>query len=194
MFGLSSYVNVVECVCGPAVSQDMLEEVLGLVAPAPHGGAPAPPSSDVVMVSAENSGGPVTLQSLQVPDEVLQKHEGTLSTWLSSLQEHQSTFVRLINGAGTTAQVADLMKSSVVSNLGPDQRLLIFFDSKTCGEATAQAHVRLPGFNAERYKSLMQAVLTERKARRCGHIKSSKATGGPGGSRFQISDVSELIV
>ncbi|CAE7925908.1 unnamed protein product, partial [Symbiodinium necroappetens] len=143
--------------------KEMLEEILALIAPPPHGG---PAAMEIVACTDTDSVAVdgLTLATLAVPAEVMKKHEGSLTTWLTTLHEHQSTFVRLISqGDGGVGQIAALLEGSVVKHLDSDQRLLIFYDSKCAGEASTQAHVRLPSFNQERFKTMMQAVFTARK-------------------------------
>ena len=157
---------------GASPFKEMLEEILALLAPPPHGG----PAAMEIVQSTETDSVAVdglTLETLAVPAEVLQKHESSLTTWLATLREHQSTFVRLISqGDGSVGQISALLDGSVVKHLGADQRLLIFYDTKCAGEASAQAHVRLPGFGQERFKTMMQSVLTTRKDLQRGQVRA----------------------
>ena len=143
------------------LSQIIPEQPAAAVVP----GAAAAADADSKPASAMNA---VTLDSLALPADLRVTKEEELSRWLEEAKVQVDRFIKLIDCPDNSKALADLLQATPVGAFKVDdenprkQRIAMFVDSKTGGEASCQAHLRKPNFQEERMKKIVRGFLASR--------------------------------
>ncbi|CAJ1418510.1 unnamed protein product [Effrenium voratum] len=106
----------------------------------------------------------VSLTELITPEQANQD-DGQLEAWFEFMNTKIDQFCKFIVDRGAasmtnSALAAELKENSVLAEInGP---ALLLYDSKTAGEASSNANVRLPPFRAQHLKRMAQAFIKAR--------------------------------
>ncbi|CAE7666405.1 unnamed protein product [Symbiodinium sp. CCMP2592] len=154
------------------VVNDSIEEVLAknrqeVGKPTDQEGDRNDPSRPVAVVITGN----VSLTDL-VSQQQIEKCSGTegqsesLDQWFAYLNTKFEQFVSLVVDAGTatmsTTELSNLLSATILKDVtGP---VLMIYDSKSSGEASSHAALRLPPFRAGHFKRMIQAFVRGRGA------------------------------
>ena len=82
--------------------------------------------------------------------------------YIESARAHVKRFIQLRVEGRTVNEVADSLENSVLQDQSSSQPVIVYLDSKCCGEASSQPHVRFPTFSKDRMKKLIQGFLKAR--------------------------------
>ncbi|CAJ1453003.1 unnamed protein product, partial [Effrenium voratum] len=96
--------------------------------------------------------------------ESLDTKREELEQWVAHAKELQNRMVKLIVEPDTKTQLAQALEGTVcATKRSPEDRLLMWCDTKTAGESSTAPHQRYPVFKQDRMKKLLQGTLLARE-------------------------------
>ena len=96
--------------------------------------------------------------------ESLDTKREELEQWVAHAKELQNRMVKLIVEPNTKTQLAQALEGTVCATKRlPEDRLLMWCDTKTAGESSTAPHQRYPVFKQDRMKKLLQGTLLARE-------------------------------